>query len=166
MLHQKEDTGIIHLTQHTVLLNLEDDMKCQKFYILFILLYGACYFCHSQSTHTSFTSIYTTIDRVEVQVKELKMKLIEQQVLSLQLKEQLNRSEMDLSLCQMNLEKVKQQQTSSLAQLKKVSKDAEILNRQLESYEKKLKFWKTASIIMTATAITAITTNYIIWKQN
>src|SRR5574344_2930046 len=166
MLHQKEDTGIIHLTQHTVLLNLEDDMKCQKFYIFFIVLFGLFSSFQLHATSPSFTSIYTTLDRVEVQVKELKMNLIMQQTLSAQLKEQLNKSAMDLSLCQMNLEKVKQQQTSSLAQLKKVSKDAEILNRQLESYEKKLKFWKTASIIMTATAITAITTNYIIWKQN
>src|SRR5574344_2319826 len=137
MLHQKEDTGTINSTQRIVLLNLEDDMKCQKFCLLFIVLYGACYFCHSQSTHTSFTSIYTTLDRVEVQVKELKMNLIMQQTLSAQLKEQLNKSAMDLSLCQMNLEKVKQQQINSLAQIKKVSKDAEILNRQLQNLEKK-----------------------------
>src|SRR5574344_2458535 len=161
MLHQKEDTGIIHLTQHTVLLNLEDDMKCQKFYLLFIVLYGACYFCHSQSTHTSFTSIYTTIDRVEVQVKELKMNLVEQQALSLQLKEQLNKSAMDLSLCQMNLEKVKQQQINSLAQLKKVSKDAEILNKQLETSENKLKLWRSTAITM---SIVAVVTNLIWWK--
>ena len=30
MLHQKEDTGIIHLTQHTVLLNLEDENEMSK----------------------------------------------------------------------------------------------------------------------------------------
>src|SRR5574344_1244123 len=153
MLHQKEDTGIIHLTQHTVLLNLEDDMKCQKFYILFIVLFGLFSSFQLHATSPSFTSIYTTIDRVEVQVKELKMNLVEQQVLSLQLKEQLNKSAMDLSLCQMNLEKVKQQQTSSLAQLKKVSKDAEILNRQLQNLEKKYKIWRNVSIAATITTV-------------
>src|SRR5574344_1291218 len=153
MLHQKEDTGIIHLTQHTVLLNLEDDMKCQKFYILFIVLYGACYFCHSQSTHTSFTSIYTTLDRVEVQVKELKMNLIMQQTLSLQLKEQLNKSAMDLSLCQMNLEKVKQQQINSVEQLQTAQTNVKILNKQLQNLEKKYKIWRNVSIAATITTV-------------
>src|SRR5574344_3145121 len=122
MLHQKEDTGIIHLTQHTVLLNLEDDMKCQKFYILFIVLYGACYFCHSQSTHTSFTSIYTTLDRLEVQVKELKMNLIMQQTLSAQLQEQLKTSQQLTS-------KLQEQLSSSVEQLQTAQTNVKIWNR-------------------------------------
>src|SRR5574344_2083749 len=141
MLHQKEDTGIIHLTQHTVLLNLEDDMKCQKFYILFIVLFG------------SFTSIYTTLDRVEVQVKELKMNLIMQQTLSAQLKEQLNKSAMDLSLCQMNLEKVKQQQINSVEQLQTAQTNVKILNKQLQNLEKKYKIWRNVSIAATITTV-------------
>src|SRR5574344_1245480 len=95
MLHQKEDTGIIHLTQHTVLLNLEDDMKCQKFYILFIVLFGLFSSFQLHATSPSFTSIYTTLDQLEVQVKEWKMNLIMQQVLSLQLHEQLNASQQE-----------------------------------------------------------------------
>src|SRR5574344_1132940 len=151
MLHQKEDTGIIHLTQHTVLLNLEDDMKCQKFYILFIVLFGLFSSFQLHATSPSFTSIYTTIDRVEVQ--ELKMNLVEQQALSLQLKEQLNKSAMDLSLCQMNLEKVKQQQINSVEQLQTAQTNVKILNRQLQNLEKKYKIWRNVSIAATITTV-------------
>src|SRR5574344_792798 len=140
MLHQKADTGIIHLTQHTVLLNLEDDMKCQKFYILFIILFGLFSSFQLHATSPSFTSIYTTLDRLEVQVKELKMNLIMQQTLSLQLQEQLS---------------------SSVEQLQTAQKDAEILNKQLESYEKKLEFWRRTAIIVSTVAIV---TNLIWWK--
>src|SRR5574344_131174 len=154
MLHQKEDTGIIHLTQHTVLLNLEDDMKCQKFYILFIVLFGLFSSFQLHATSPSFTSIYTTLDQLEVQVKELKMNLVEQQALSLQLQEQLKTSQQLTS-------KLQEQLSSSVEQLQTAQKDAEILNRQLESYEKKLEFWRRTAITM---SIVAVVTNLIWWK--
>ena len=134
-------------------------MKCQKYHLLFIVLFGLFSSFQLHATSPSFTSIYTTIDRVEVQVKELKMNLVEQQALSLQLQEQLKTSQQLTSKLQIQL-------SSSVEQLQTAQTNVKMLNKQLESYEKKLKFWKTASIIMTATAITAITTNYIIWKQN
>src|SRR5574344_1025890 len=134
-------------------------MKCQKFYILFIVLFGLFSSFQLHATSPSFASIYTTIDRVEVQVKELKMNLVEQQALSLQLQEQLKTSQQLISKLQIQL-------SSSVEQLQTAQTNVKILNRQLETSENKLKLWKTASIIMTATAITAIITNYIIWKQN
>src|SRR5574344_1622972 len=146
MLHQKEDTGLIHLTQHPVLLNLEDDMKCQKFYILFIVLFGLFSSFQLHATSPSFTSIYTTLDQLEVQVKELKMNLVEQQVLSLQLQEQLKTSQQLTS-------KLQEQLSSSVEQLQTAQKDAEILNRQLESYEKKLEFWRRTAIAATITTV-------------
>src|SRR5574344_1228801 len=154
MLHQKEDTGIIHLTQHTVLLNLEDDMKCQKFYILFIILFGLFSSFQLHATSPSFTSIYTTIDRVEVQVKELKMNLVEQQALSLQLQEQLKTSQQLIS-------KLQEQLSSSVEQLQTAQTNVKILNRQLETSENKLKLWRRTAIIVSTVAIV---TNLIWWK--
>src|SRR5574344_1374690 len=146
MLHQKEDTGTINSTQRIVLLNLEDDMKCQKFYILFIVLFGLFSSFQLHATSPSFTSIYTTLDRLEVQVKELKMNLIMQQTLSLQLQEQLKTSQQLTS-------KLQEQLSSSVEQLQTAQKDAEILNRQLQNLEKKYKIWRNVSIAATITTV-------------
>src|SRR5574344_2370113 len=125
--------------------------------ILFILFFGLCSLLHSQSTHISFAQIYTTLDKLELQVNELNLNLITQRALSAQLQDQLNQATVNLTASQQDYNQAKTQLEQSQTALEQASKDAEMQKKQLLSYEKKFKTWRNVSIIMTATSITAIT---------
>src|SRR5574344_398129 len=59
MLHQKEDTGIIHLTQHTVLLNLEDENEMSKIlHIVHRIIWGLLFFSFFFNAYFIYINIH------------------------------------------------------------------------------------------------------------
>ena len=131
-------------------------MKCKKLFISCILLFGLCCFCHSQETSASFVRVYTTLDKLEAQVKDLNLNLLAQRALSQQLQDSLNQATKDLTASQQDYQQAAAQLEQSQTALTQALAAAETSSKQLLSCERSLKFWRGAAIATTAIAATAI----------
>ena len=125
----------------------------KKHVLFFVLLFALSCYAHSQQISSSFAQIYTTLDKLNYQVKDLNLSLVTQQALALQLQNQLNEEMTRLESSQKDYAQAQRQLEQSKTMLNQASQNAETLQKQLLHSESRLKIWKHVAIIAAPTAV-------------